>query len=104
MDLDQKSDDWQIGQAITNVYPNSHLAATVDESHGLLRLYFSSGNLTLQEVWLNITDSKSVYNNGKLGGRNDCFMPGRLTLSSLRLFYPQIPPSKQCGSGGHLFQ
>ncbi|KAL8923290.1 MAG: hypothetical protein Q9208_004690 [Pyrenodesmia sp. 3 TL-2023] len=60
----KKRDDWQIGQAITNVYPNSHLAATVDERHGLLRLYFSSGNLTLQEVWLNITDPKSIYNNG----------------------------------------
>lgn len=63
----RRSDDWRIGQRITNVYPNSHLAATVDETNRLLRLYFSSGNLTLQEVWLNITDPKSVYNNGKLG-------------------------------------
>ncbi|KAL8735236.1 MAG: hypothetical protein Q9181_002912 [Wetmoreana brouardii] len=60
----QKQDEWRIGQAITNVYPNSHLAATVDVKNKLLRLYFSSGNLTLQEVWLNISDRMALYNNG----------------------------------------
>ncbi|KAL8700798.1 MAG: hypothetical protein Q9201_005255 [Fulgogasparrea decipioides] len=39
----QKRDEWRIGHAITNVYPNSHLAATVDVKNNLLRLYFSSG-------------------------------------------------------------
>ncbi|KAL8771696.1 MAG: hypothetical protein Q9209_002887 [Squamulea sp. 1 TL-2023] len=58
------TDNWTIGQAITNVYPNSHLAATVDEQNGLLRLYFSSGNLTLQEAYLNISDPQGIYNNG----------------------------------------
>ncbi|KAL9016972.1 MAG: hypothetical protein Q9185_005667 [Variospora sp. 1 TL-2023] len=60
----KSSDQWQIGQSITNVHPNSHLAATVDERNDLLRLYFSSGNLTLQEVWLNISDANGLYNNG----------------------------------------
>lgn len=61
----KETDDWRIGQAITNVYPNSHIAATVDEQNRLLRLYFSSGNFTLQEVWLNISDPNGIYNNGK---------------------------------------
>ncbi|KAL9596182.1 MAG: hypothetical protein Q9219_005968 [cf. Caloplaca sp. 3 TL-2023] len=60
----KETDDWRKGQAITNVYPSSHLAATVDEQNSLLRLYFSSGNLTLQEVWLNISDPNGLYNNG----------------------------------------
>ncbi|KAL8948953.1 MAG: hypothetical protein Q9222_004905, partial [Ikaeria aurantiellina] len=60
----QSTDNWRTGQAIQNVYPNSHLAATVDEENKLLRLFFSSGNLTLQEVWLNITDPNGLYNNG----------------------------------------
>ncbi|KAL9002016.1 MAG: hypothetical protein Q9188_005033 [Gyalolechia gomerana] len=60
----KETDDWRIGQAITNVYPNSHIAATVDEQNRLLRLYFSSGNLTLQEMWLNISDPDGIYNNG----------------------------------------
>ncbi|KAL8696219.1 MAG: hypothetical protein Q9224_002912 [Gallowayella concinna] len=60
----QSTDNWRIGQAITNVYPNSHLAATVDEENSLLRLYFSSGSLTLQEMWLDISDANGLYSNG----------------------------------------
>ncbi|KAI4199226.1 MAG: hypothetical protein LQ348_001922 [Seirophora lacunosa] len=62
----QSANEWRIGQSITNVHPNSHLAATVDEQNLLLRLYFSSGSHTLQEVWLNISDPDGLYNNGKL--------------------------------------
>ncbi|KAL8915612.1 MAG: hypothetical protein Q9172_006844 [Xanthocarpia lactea] len=60
----RETDNWRIGQAIPNVYPNSHIAATVDEQNKLLRLYFSVGNLTLQEAYLNISDSQGMYNNG----------------------------------------
>ena len=59
------TDNWTKGQNILNVYPNSHLAATVDEQNMLLRLYFSSGNLTIQEVWLNISNPDAIYNNGE---------------------------------------
>ncbi|KAL8710458.1 MAG: hypothetical protein Q9220_004890 [cf. Caloplaca sp. 1 TL-2023] len=62
----RSTDNWRTGQAIQNVYPNSHLAATVDEENELLRLFFSSGNLTLQEVWLNISDPNGLYNNGRI--------------------------------------
>ncbi|KAL8691677.1 MAG: hypothetical protein Q9218_003152 [Villophora microphyllina] len=60
----QQTDEWRTGQAIMNVFPNSQIAATLDEKNSLLRLYFSSGNLTLQEVWLNVSDPNSIYNNG----------------------------------------
>ncbi|KAL8971804.1 MAG: hypothetical protein Q9183_000880 [Haloplaca sp. 2 TL-2023] len=60
----QESDEWEIGQEIRDVSPNSHIAATMDRKNGLLRLYFSSGGLTLQEVWLNYTDPKGLYNLG----------------------------------------
>ncbi|KAL8999652.1 MAG: hypothetical protein Q9169_001612 [Polycauliona sp. 2 TL-2023] len=60
----RESDDWKIGQAIPNIYPNSHIAATVDEQNRLLRLYFSIGNMTLQESYLNISDPQGLYNNG----------------------------------------
>lgn len=60
----KETDDWRKGQAIINVYPRSHLAATVDEQNGLLRLYFSSSSYHLQEMWLNISDPNGLYNNG----------------------------------------
>ncbi|KAL8832951.1 MAG: hypothetical protein Q9170_004632 [Blastenia crenularia] len=60
----QENDNWRLGQTISDVYPSSHLAATVDEQNSLLRLYFSSGDLTLQEVWLNISDRNGIYNTG----------------------------------------
>lgn len=61
----RSTESWRAGQAIGNVSPNSHIAATLDDKNSLLRLYFSSGSLTLQEVWLNISDPNALYNNGR---------------------------------------
>ncbi|KAL8844399.1 MAG: hypothetical protein Q9176_001309 [Flavoplaca citrina] len=60
----RETDSWKIGQNIPNVHPNSRIAATVDEQNRLLRLYFSVGNMTLQESYLNISDPLGLYNNG----------------------------------------
>ena len=60
----RETDSWKIGQNIPNVHPNSRLAATVDEQNRLLRLYFSVGNMTLQESYLNISDPLGLYNSG----------------------------------------
>ncbi|KAL8852779.1 MAG: hypothetical protein Q9221_002409 [Calogaya cf. arnoldii] len=60
----RENDSWKTGQLIRDVYPNSKIAATVDEQNRLLRLYFSIGNLTLQESYLNISDPQGLYNNG----------------------------------------
>ena len=59
-------DNWQKGQSIDNVYPNSHLAVTVDEQNKLLRLYYSIGKLTLQEKCIDIANATSTYNDGMI--------------------------------------
>ncbi|KAL8819577.1 MAG: hypothetical protein Q9223_002021 [Gallowayella weberi] len=88
----QSTDNWRIGQAIPNVYPNSHLAATVDEENRLLRLFFSSGNLTLQEMWLNISDPNGLYNNGftlpKILPRNDVDLAATSNNGTVYLYLP----------------
>ena len=60
----QKNDSWSKGAEIRRPYPNSHLAAAVDETSGILRLFYSSGNKTLSEDWLNTTDTKAGYSSG----------------------------------------
>ena len=61
----QKNDSWSKGAELLKPYPNSHLAATVDENSKILRLFFSSGNQTLSEEWLNITNTQAGYSPGK---------------------------------------
>ena len=60
----QTADSWALGATLTDPYPNSHLAVTIDNSTQLLRLFYSSGNLTLGESWLNISDPNGVYREG----------------------------------------
>ena len=61
----QRNDSWSKGAEISKPYPNSHLAVAVDEVSKILRLFFSSGNKTLSEEWLNITNTQAGYNSGK---------------------------------------
>lgn len=63
----QKNDSWSKGAQIQRSYPNSHLAAAIDENSKILRVFFSSGNKTLSEEWLNIGDTKAGYNPGMKG-------------------------------------
>lgn len=60
----QTNDSWSHGAQIHDAWPNSHLAATVDESAKTLRLFYSSGNKSLQESWTSITDQAEQYNAG----------------------------------------
>ena len=69
----QSSDLWSNGAKLHNPYPNSHLAATVDESTQILRLFFSSGNNTLQEAWTSISDATGTYKNGMYRDSNPSF-------------------------------
>ena len=62
----QKNDVWSKGAELSKPYPNSHLAATIDENAGILRVFFSSGNKTLSYYWLNITDPQAGYSTGTL--------------------------------------
>lgn len=60
----QNTDSWVKGAKLLNPWPNSHLAATIDESTQILRLFFSSGNNTLQEAWTSLSDPTGTYKNG----------------------------------------
>ena len=60
----QNNDTWSQGAAIEGVRPNSHLAATIDESIGILRLFYSAGNETLQESWTSLSDTGGNYRIG----------------------------------------
>ena len=60
----QTNDTWSAGAKLSNVWPNSHMVATMDNSTNILRLFFSSGGNTLQEMWLPITDPNAEYTAG----------------------------------------
>ena len=52
----QNNDSWAQGATITGVSPNSRLAATIGESLGILRLFYSAGDNTLQESYSLLSD------------------------------------------------
>ena len=60
----QNNDSWAYGQVVGGSVPYSHLAVTIDEVTKTLRLFYSAGNLTLQESWLNLTDPNPTYQRG----------------------------------------
>ena len=61
----QSNDSWTQGATIKDVYPNSRLSATVDEKFGLVRLFYSSGNRTLQESYTSIATIGGNYSDGE---------------------------------------
>ena len=62
----QQSDSWTQGAQLKDAWPNSHLAATIEPSTLSLRLFYSAGNLTLQESYLsNISQADGQYTTGK---------------------------------------
>ena len=60
----QNNDSWSKGAVLSRPVPNSHLAATVDESTNILRVLFSSGDKTLSEEWIDISSSTTNYTSG----------------------------------------
>ena len=61
----QNNDSWSQGATIKGVYPNSRLSAVCDEKIGVLRLFYSSGNRTLQESYTSMSTVGGTYKNGK---------------------------------------
>ncbi|KAL9118017.1 MAG: hypothetical protein Q9187_005440 [Circinaria calcarea] len=57
-------DSWRYGATLTSPSANSHLAVTVDSATQTLRLFYSAGNLTLQESWLNISQADATWQTG----------------------------------------
>ena len=62
----QSNDSWVYGDTLTDPWPNSHLAVTADSVTKTLRLFYSAGNLTLQESWLNISEAGATWQTGEL--------------------------------------
>lgn len=60
----QTTDIWSKGTSFSDPWPTSHMAATIDESTNILRLFFSTGNNTLQEVWTDISTPNPIYARG----------------------------------------
>ncbi|SLM37184.1 hypothetical protein LPUS_06915 [Lasallia pustulata] len=60
----QTADVWTSGQVITDAWPNSHLSAVIDDTHQMLRLFYSSGNLTLKESWTDLNNQNATYRAG----------------------------------------
>ena len=61
----QNNDSWAQGATIKNAYPNSRLSATTDDKIGIIRLFFSSGNHTLQESVMRLQDPSGTYRSGE---------------------------------------
>ncbi|MCJ1226336.1 hypothetical protein MMC12_002986 [Toensbergia leucococca] len=89
----QSSDSWTHGASIIGPWPNSDLAATVDESTQILRLFYSAGNLTLQESWLNMSDPRAEYQIGvrfnDLLAHNDADIAAISTSGDTLIYYYQ---------------
>ena len=62
----QTDDSWIYGTTLTDPWPTSHLAVTVDSVTKTMRLFYSAGNLTLQESWLNISEAGANWRTGEL--------------------------------------
>ena len=60
----QTGDAWLKGATFNDAWPTSHLAASIDESTNILRLFFSVGGKTLQEYWTDITTPETAYQKG----------------------------------------
>ena len=60
----QTGDTWLKGATFNDAWPTSHLAASIDESTNILRLFFSVGGKTLQEYWTDITTPETAYQKG----------------------------------------
>ena len=59
-----ENDTWYPGAVLADPWPTSQLAAVIDPNSHLLRLFYSAGNLTLQESYVDITKPGAAYTTG----------------------------------------
>ena len=69
------NDTWSQGHQFNDPWPNSDLTAAIDSATQTLRLFYSAGNLTLQESWLNMTEPGAVYRPGMCLEQPRCIQP-----------------------------
>ena len=81
----QRNDSWSNGAKLSSPWPNSHLAATIDESTHILRLFFSSGSQTLQESYTNISAPNDGYHNGIRNGSHKSSVTTNIIFPGLSL-------------------
>ena len=62
----QNNDSWTTGHQFVDAWPNSDLAITTDIATNTIRLYYSSGNLTLQEEWFDLNHQSAGWQTGML--------------------------------------
>ena len=60
----QNNDSWSTGHQFFDAWPNSNLAITTDIATSTIRLYYSSGNLTLQEAWFDLNHQSAGWGTG----------------------------------------
>ncbi|KAL9123167.1 MAG: hypothetical protein Q9187_000283 [Circinaria calcarea] len=90
-----RNDSWRYGATLTSPSVNSHLAVTVDSATQTLRLFYSAGNLTLQESWLNISQAGATWQTGisipNMLARDDANLAA-VSVGGSTLVYYYAPP------------
>ncbi|MCJ1398668.1 hypothetical protein MMC11_001869 [Xylographa trunciseda] len=87
----QSNDSWTAGAQFLDPWPNSNLAVTTDIATNTIRLYYSSGNLTLQESWFDLNDQSAGWQLGlqipTLLAHNDASIAAVSTNTTTMVYY-----------------
>ncbi|MCJ1411688.1 hypothetical protein MMC19_005780 [Ptychographa xylographoides] len=87
----QENDTWSNGFQFLDPWPNSDLSATIDDATQTLRLFYSSGNLTLEESWTSVADLGATYQPGikipALLTHNDAAIAAVSTSTNTMVYY-----------------
>ena len=88
----QENDTWSNGFQFLDPWPNSDLSATIDDATQTLRLFYSSGNLTLEESWTSVADLGATYQPGMVPHDVDYDREGLTSLAQASKF-PHFSPT-----------
>ncbi|MCJ1378079.1 hypothetical protein MMC17_001175 [Xylographa soralifera] len=87
----QNNDSWTTGRQFFDAWPNSNLAITTDTATSTIRLYYSSGNLTLQEAWFDLNHQSAGWQSGlqipTLLAHNDASFAAVSTNTNTMVYY-----------------
>ncbi|MCJ1432568.1 hypothetical protein MMC27_001925 [Xylographa pallens] len=87
----QNNDSWTTGHQFFDAWPNSNLAMTTDIATNTIRLYYSSGNLTLQEEWFDLNHQSAGWQTGlqipTLLAHNDASIAAVSTNTNTMVYY-----------------
>ena len=90
----QTNDSWIMGSEIYGADPQSHIAATIESSTFILRLFYTTPSKTVEEQWANITAENYEYQQGvsmdSLVARVSSDISVVSTEDSTFLYYPSV--------------